>query len=126
METWKDLSTDSRDAAQHLLTEGRWRSSVSRSYYAAYAAVTAELVARKVTFPLARGNPDHHSLPKNIREDLTRIPITRRRDLSHIILRLRAARIEADYMPVSTVGRDQAVEAMRDMKRLLWVLEDRK
>ena len=79
--TWQDLSIDSWHAAQNLFHEGRWRSSISRSYYAAYAAVTAELVARRVTFPRGRGNPDHETLHRYIRDNLTTIPVTRRMEL---------------------------------------------
>ena len=122
MATWQDISVDSRRAAQDLLDGGRWRSSISRSYYAAYAAVTAELVARNVTFPNGRRNPEHRALPTYIDHNLTSLPAWARRQLSHSIRRLRAERVDADYMPAASIGRGVALAALRDANRVLVAL----
>ncbi|MDQ2688367.1 MAG: HEPN domain-containing protein [Armatimonadota bacterium] len=43
MATWRELSEDSLKAAEALLREGHYRSSVSRAYYSAYCVATHEI-----------------------------------------------------------------------------------
>lgn len=66
MATWQELSRDNFQAATKLLNEGHLRSSVSRAYYAAYCAVTAELVGQGVQFAHGWNNPAHDQLPELI------------------------------------------------------------
>jgi uncharacterized protein (UPF0332 family) len=73
-----------------------WRSSVSRSYYAAYSAVTSRLNERGVSFPHGWNNPGHEQLPNLILHNLT-LPINIRRRLKQWIEFLRNAREDADY-----------------------------
>jgi hypothetical protein len=67
-----------------MADEGHWRSSVSRSYYAAYCAVTSELVGRGVSFPHGRKNPGHEQLPNLVLHNLT-LPMNVRRQLKRWI-----------------------------------------
>ncbi|HIE27846.1 TPA: hypothetical protein EYP66_11220 [Candidatus Poribacteria bacterium] len=48
-----------------LAGEGYWRSSVNRSYYAAYCAVTSVLVARSVRFARGWNNPTQFDYPQS-------------------------------------------------------------
>ncbi|HMV47892.1 MAG TPA: DUF4258 domain-containing protein [Blastocatellia bacterium] len=66
MATWAELSRESLQAARSLAREGFWRSSINRSYYAAYCAVTGELVKRCVSVVRGWNNPAHEQLPKGI------------------------------------------------------------
>jgi len=52
---WRAISRDRRKAAQRLLKAECYRSSISRSYYAAYAAITGALVAQGIPFSQTRG-----------------------------------------------------------------------
>jgi uncharacterized protein (UPF0332 family) len=76
-----------------------WRSSVSRSYYAAYCAVTSDLVARGVRFGRGWHNPPHEHLLHLLTHNLT-LPQDVRRRLSRRMRALRHAREDADYRTV--------------------------
>lgn len=107
--TWEELSRDAIRAAKLLRNEGRWRSSVSRSYYAAYAAATSRL--SPADFSRGWKNPPHHLLPKLIlnQRDLDQ---GRRSKLKRNLLILRSAREDADYRPHAVVRKNEAVEAL--------------
>src|SRR5437879_2543447 len=96
-----------------LAGEGYWRSSVSRSYYAAYCAVTSALVARSVLFGRGWHNPPHEHLPHLLMQHLT-LPQDGRRRLSRRLRILRHAREDADYRPGITVNRALALHCLRD------------
>ncbi len=113
MATWRELSLDSLQAAQKLLVEGHWRSSVSRSYYAAYCAVSGELVRRGASFAHGWNNPSHEQVPALVRTGLG-LPLNTRRQLNQAIRRLRTARENADYRPRVRVDRADALGAVHD------------
>src|SRR5947208_3007548 len=77
--TWQELSLDNLRAAKMLAGEGRLRSSISRSYYAAYCAVSGVLVDRGITFPHGWNNPAHEQLPDLVSHNLPLPPDARRR-----------------------------------------------
>jgi uncharacterized protein (UPF0332 family) len=120
--TWEELSLDSLRAAQKLLDEGHLRSSVSRSYYAAYCAVAGELTRRGVRFPRARRNPAHEQLTALIRNGLP-LQIGARRRLTRAVRRLRYARESADYRPGISVQRALALACVFDAFAVLELLE---
>ena len=70
MMTWKELGQDNLEAAQALLREKYWQSSVSRSYYAAYCAVSERLTENGVQFARGWNNPAHDQLLSLIRNGL--------------------------------------------------------
>jgi uncharacterized protein (UPF0332 family) len=111
--TWIEMSRDSLQAAKALLKEGRLRSSISRSYYAAYCAVTRDLVERGVGFAHGWQNPAHEQLPGLVlhNTDWTR---NLRDEINKAIRRLRDAREDADYRPGAWIDRRVAVNALRD------------
>ena len=79
MATWQEMSLGCLQAAKLLLAEGQWRGSINRSYYAAYCAVSHELVRRGVRFPQGWNNPAHDQLPAMIHNGLTLPQDTRRK-----------------------------------------------
>lgn len=106
------MSRDSLEAAKSLAGQGHWRSSVNRSYYAAYCAVTAELVRRNASFPHGRNNPAHEQLPDFVAGNLP-LPQSVRRRLRTALRTLRSAREDADYRPAAAVDRTTALSSIR-------------
>ena len=119
---WQAISRDSRKAAQHLLEVGCCRSSISRAYYAAYAALTSALIEQGITFGQGGNNPGHAGLPVYILNNLTALPLTRRFDLNKSVRRLYRARAEADYVAAAVVDSAAAKRAIRDLSRILQLL----
>lgn len=125
MDTWYDVATDSRKAANELVRT-RYRSCLSRAYYAAYAKVTHLLVQKGVPMPHAREGPPHRGhLPtgqaqhKGIRqlivEKLTELDVAKRRALSELIGELYTLRLYADYRPAQQIDAPEAREAVSMM-----------
>ena len=73
MSTWPEMSADCLRSANKLMQEGLYRRSISSAYYAAYCAITAELVAKGVAFANGWRNPAHDQLPALIMNH-TRLP----------------------------------------------------
>lgn len=122
MATWDELSLDCLEAAKMLADNGHWRSSVSRSYYAAYSAVTSRLVARRVSFAHGWNNPAHEQLPNLIVHNLE-LPLNIRRHVKQLVHTLRRAREDADYRPGMTVDDTIAIDCIRDAIVVLRDLE---
>jgi len=103
------------EEASHLLAEaGLWRSSVSRSYYAAYCAIHSMLFFRGET-PPRRGNWPHENLGALLHANLG---LPRAKSVHHASKRYRnqfnrliALRVTADYGPMLSVDQRDAVEA---------------
>ena len=114
---WRAISRNSRKAAQHLLEVRCYRSSVSRSYYAAYAALTVALIQQGITLGHGGNNPGHAGLPVYVLNNLTFLPQTARFELNKALRRLYAARIEADYHSVSDTGEKAVLGLLRARKR---------
>jgi uncharacterized protein (UPF0332 family) len=106
--TWQAMCQDSLRAARKLVAEGHLRSSVSRSYYAAYCAVTGEFVKRGVHFPHGWNNPAHDQLPELVLHNST-LPRNTRYQINKALRRLRKAREDADYRPGAAVERPDAL-----------------
>ncbi len=123
MATWKELSQDNLEAAQALLAGEHWRSSVSRSYYAAYCAVSQRLAEKGVQFARGWNNPAHDQLLALIRNGLTLLPGARHQ-MTAALRRLRLARETADYRPGNSVGRSLALASIRDADSILRMMEE--
>ena len=117
--TWAELSRDSLRAAKLLARGGYYRSSVSRSYYAAYCATAGELTSRRVSFPHGWGNPAHEQPPGLVAHNLPLSRGTRHRFARNLRL-LRRAREDADYRPGTSVNQALVLECLRLAG---WVLE---
>jgi uncharacterized protein (UPF0332 family) len=121
MANWREMSLDNFEAAKELLASGRWRSSVSRSYYAAYCAITEDLDRRNVSFAHGWNNPGHEQLLLLIRHNLI-LPENSRRQLRRALHRLRIAREDADYRPTTLVDRHMALTCIRDAALVLDIM----
>ncbi len=122
MATWKELSEDSLLAAEALLQEGRYRSCISRAYYAAYCAATQEIVQKLTTFSHGRNNPSHELLPSYIQNNLT-ISRAKKDVVSTLTSLLRLYREDADYRPHLAVDKITAQECVRaavEVQQELW------
>ena len=119
MATWRDLSLECQQAAKNLLTDGCLRSSINRSYYAAYAALSGKLEG-KVIYREGRNNPAHAELPTYILRNLDSLSRETHFDLIKAIGRLWKARVNADYVPAAHVDRNMALS---DANAILRVLE---
>ena len=122
MATWRELSLECRRAAKNLLTDRHLRSSINRSYYAAYAALSDKL-AGKVIYKEGRDNPAHADLPAYALHNLDALSRETRFDLAKAISRLWKARVNADYVPAAHVARNVALAALRDANAILSALE---
>lgn len=103
------MSLDSLAAAKKLAGTGHVRSSVSRSYYAAYSAVTVQLTSRGASFPRGWKNPPHEQLLSLIRHNLPLKRQTRGR-LRSLMRFLRKSREDADYRPERPLGSQTGLE----------------
>ncbi len=123
-ESWFDLASDARKAANRLVNE-RYRSCLSRAYYAAYSKITFDLSGLPaVTFPTGDDGPKHPGrsgtggIRRLIRLHMTSLDEPRRVKLSELIGRLYTLRCAADYRPsVEVDGRD-AREAISIMNTI--------
>jgi hypothetical protein len=122
MGTWSELSLECRRAAKDLLTEDCLRSSINRSYYAAYAALSSKLEG-KVIYKEGRDNPAHADLPAYILCNLDTLSRQTRFDLVKAVGRLWKARVIADYIPAAYIDRSIALNALRDANTVLLTLE---
>lgn len=115
MATWHELSSFSLRTAKRLIEEREdayARSSISRSYYAAYSAIVGAL-PRGVTFGRGRRNPSHEQIAALIHRILPRIDVSTRRKLVEYIKFLRRVRETADYRPGHTVDLGLALQCLR-------------
>lgn len=117
--TWEELSRDAIRAAKLLRNEGRWRSSVSRSYYAAYAAVTSRL--SPADFSRGWKNPSHSSLPDRI-DGVSSLSQGSKHALKRTLRILRKLREDADYRPRAVIQEAEAVDALRNASQVLTIL----
>jgi uncharacterized protein (UPF0332 family) len=106
------MSQESLASAKTLAAEGRLRNSVSRAYYAAYAAVTGELTARGMSFAHGWNNPAHEQVPDLVGNNLP-LPQATRWRLRKAMRILRRAREDADYRPGVSVDRSLATDCLR-------------
>jgi uncharacterized protein (UPF0332 family) len=120
--SWSDMARDNLVAAKSLLADARWRSAVSRAYYAAYSAVTGKLKGR-ASFPRGRQNPSHDNLARLIMNYLTEFAVSERRQMMAAARRLYRTRIAADYKPGEEVGVQEARIAVRDASFIVRTVE---
>jgi uncharacterized protein (UPF0332 family) len=122
---WSTMARDNLVAAKSLLADARWRSAVSRAYYAAYSVVTGRLEGR-ASFPHGRQNPRHDNLPKLILNYLSDVHLADRRKVKTAAFRLYRKRIAADYRPHEEIGAEEARVAVRDASFVLRTVDHAK
>ncbi|MCH7812566.1 MAG: HEPN domain-containing protein [Planctomycetes bacterium] len=112
-------------AATFALFEGkRWRSALSRAYYAAYAKVVAVLLSSGMT-PPARGNPGHRSMPDLILNNMRSLDSGSRARLSGQMATLYNLRLVADYQPDAVVDESDFRVSAGLMARVFKDLKER-
>ncbi len=121
MATWQEIGVDSFYAAQALYEQRRFRSSVSRSYYAVFSVITHHLIAAGVNFGGQQETPNHQAVPKLMKQNLS-LSNRQMLDSIAIVRRLYAARLAADYQRRTTDDMT-AREAIRDSVALFRYLE---
>ena len=122
MATWHEMGEENLKAAQQLLEEQCYRSSVTRAYYAVYCVMTSELVKRGASFPRGWNNPAHDQLPDMVLNN-TDYPQNIRRRLRQTLIILRRAREDSDYRPSVSVDRAIALESIRRANAFMRDLE---
>jgi len=116
------MSEEALRGAEILLREGDYRGCVSRSYYSAYCAATAEIVKNLTTFSYGWKNPTHEKVPVYVQNNLT-IPQAKKDTVSTLIKTLRLFRDDADYRPHVPVDELIARDSIRDaaaVQQELW------
>jgi len=122
---WLELARDARKSANELIELDRFRSCISRAYYAAYSKVTQELVVTAgLAMPLDREGPNHPGrlgtggIRRLIETSMPNMQQDKRVKLSELVGRLYTLRIDADYKPSVTVEGRDAREAISIMKTI--------
>jgi uncharacterized protein (UPF0332 family) len=113
---------DNLRAAKKLCDEGYLRSSISRSYYAAYCAVTHRLSETGVRFPHGWNNPAHEQLPAFVLNSIS-LPRAKRYRINRALRILRQARETADYRPRLTVNAELVRLCLHNAIDVLQMLE---
>lgn len=113
MESWNQLSEDALRAAEVLLREGHYRSSVSRSYYTAYCTATGEIINKLTTFSHGWKNPKHEKVPTYIQNNLT-LSQAKKDTITALLITLRSFREDADYRPHEVVNEQILRDCVRD------------
>ena len=121
MATWQEIGQDNFRAGRELFDAKRYRSSVSRLYYAAFCVLTQELSLAGAQFGNDQETPNHKAVPKLMKLHLT-LPTRQKAQAVAIIRRLYAARIAADYQR-RTTDRGTVQDALRDTAKLFQLLE---
>ena len=121
--TWAELATENLRAARTLMREGHFRISATRSYYAAYDAVTYVLLERgpHLVFKHGRNNPPHEKLGTFVDKNLG-LRWDDRRQLGPLVSTLLALRIDAEYHPEEEIDDEGARNAIRDAENALVIL----
>ncbi len=104
------------------MREGRYRSCVSRAYYAAYCAATHEIIQKLTTFSHGYKNPSHEKVPTYVQNNLT-ISQAKKDAVSTLVNTLRLFREDADYRPQVLVDEQIARDCVRDataIQQELW------
>ena len=115
---WKELAMENFRVARLLDREGHPRASVTRSYYAAYCAVAAEIDRRGFRTFGRFNNPSHSQLARLIAGNIGLTP-ARAVELDRTISALRLARKAADYKPAQIIDAQIAGDALRDAANVL-------
>ena len=123
MANWLDIANDSYGAASALVEQKRWRSAISRAYYAAFSRVANLLVSHGVSMPKDWEGPSHAKIAGLICEKLTFLHDLRWR-IFHWIRALYALRIDADYRPSMDMGGAHARLAISLMGNVFHYLEE--
>ena len=131
MQTWSKIAVGNKRAAQRLSSgqefnaaqrlngAGYYRSSVSRSYYAAFSAVTDVLLRSGAVFPAGYECPPHRDVPVLLERYMQQLGRRKLSEVKGAVRRLYSARLEADYRERARIDEAIARNALRDACRVL-------
>jgi len=130
MATWSELSRESFRAARLAMGHECYRSSVSRSYYSAYAAVAQVLVDKGLLFAGDKKGPPHRHVRELIENNIgnlkpkgvRRVRAAEKRMLKAALNILYENRLDADYHPGRTVELDMARNSLAAASRVAGAL----
>lgn len=124
--SWLEMAHESQTAARLAEREKCWRSCADRYYYAAYQAITAVLLYRKLTPPAAREAWNHEETPRMLKEHFQPLISSRdkRNDLADRLGKLYKLRIIADYIGSQNLKDRDIQTARRDVGYLIKVAEE--
>lgn len=125
MANWKTVAADNYAAASELVTRRRWRSAVSRAYYAVFALVSESLKRKRVPMPKDWEGPSHAKLAALICGHLTQLGDMRWR-VFHRVKALYALRLDADYRPSLPTENGHARKAIALMADVFHLLKEAK
>jgi uncharacterized protein (UPF0332 family) len=111
MATWREVANDNYGAASELVNRERWRSAISRAYYAAFALVAGALKRKGVAMPRDWEGPAHVKMAALVCDHLTELRDVRWR-VFHCVRRLYALRLDADYRPSLASNNGEARSAL--------------
>ena len=126
MQTWSEIAVGNKRAAQRLSSSqefsaaqrlraaGYYRSSVSRSYYAAFSAATDVLLKSGAVFPAGYECPPHRDVPVLLERHMGQLGRRRLSEVKSAVRRLYSARLEADYRERTRIDEAIARNALRD------------
>ena len=99
MATWQEIGSDSFRVAVALYDGGYDRNATSRFYYAAFSALTHELIRRgaRPAFRDSRATPGHAQLALLVRTYFTHMSSVKLGKLSALVTALYLDRLNADY-----------------------------
>ena len=121
-EDWLAMAKESLRGAQAAMQVQAWRSSVSRSYYAAYQAATAMLLHAGERPPIVeqrrRGSWSHVATPEMVKENLKGLMRDRRSRLraADTLKSLYRLRVQSDYVSGGAVAASEAGTALREAR----------
>lgn len=98
MATWQEIGINNFRAGREALVGRRYRSSVSRFYYAAFSLLTYELARTGIVFRQGRQTPSHAEMTELIIVNLTQFSEARRTAIALLTARLYRLRLDADYL----------------------------
>lgn len=122
MNDWRHMARESGKAAKELLRGQRYRSSISRSYYASYSLVTHRLVSQGMKSFGRFNNPPHADVAAFALTNLAGLSDTDRRVVSRAVRVLRMHREDADYRPHATVDAKSCRDCAHFMSKIFKAL----
>jgi uncharacterized protein (UPF0332 family) len=120
---WKTVAQDNYSAASALFTQRRWRSAISRAYYAVYSLVGHALSAKGVTMPMGREGPSHKKVPVLVERNLLELRDVRWR-VSKMVHDMYDYRLAADYKPSDDVGDADARKSLGLMRSVFVFMKE--
>lgn len=124
-ERWWLMAHGSLAASKLLIDGGQFRSSASRSYYAAYQASSAVLLYMGTTPPEDREAWSHEATPGLLRQRLGPV-LTRSQcfDMARRLGLLYKLRVEADYISIDGAESKTAAAALKDASFMVKVVRE--